>query len=45
MLGQVSIDLEDKVVRYLVFICEIEETDWPIYVAIEAINDVGEDLF
>jgi len=45
MLGQVSVDFKDKVVRYLVFVCEIEETDWPIYVAIEAINDVGEDLF
>jgi hypothetical protein len=44
MLGQVSVDLEDKVVRHLVFVGEIEETDRPIYVAIESINDVGEDL-
>jgi hypothetical protein len=44
MLGQVSIDLEDKVVWYLVFVSEIEETDRPIYVAIEAIDDVGQDL-
>ncbi len=44
MLGQVSVDLEDKVVRHLVFVGEIEEADGPIYVAIEAINDVGQDL-
>ena len=30
MLGQVTIDLKDKVVRYLVFIGEIEETDRPL---------------
>jgi len=44
MLGQVSIDLKDKVVRYLVFIGEIEEADRPLHVAVEATNDVREDL-
>ena len=44
MVGQISIDLEDKVVRYLVFIGEIEEADRPLYVAVEATNDVSEDL-
>jgi hypothetical protein len=44
MLGQVSSDLKDKVVRYLVLVGEIEETDRPLYVAIKPINDVGQDL-
>ena len=44
MVGQISIDLEDKVVRYRVFIGEIEEADRPLYVAVEATNDVSEDL-
>jgi hypothetical protein len=44
MLGQVSIDLKDKVVRDLVFVGKVEETDRPLHVAVEATNDVCEDL-
>ena len=44
MLGQVSINLEDKLMRYLVFVGEIEEADRPLQVAVEATNDVSEDL-
>jgi hypothetical protein len=44
MLGQVSIDLEDKLMRYLVFVGEIEEADRPLQVAVEATNYVCEDL-
>ena len=44
MVSQVSVNLKDKVVRYLVFVGKIKETDRPLHVAIEAINDVGQDL-
>ena len=40
MLGKITFNFENEIVRYLIFVGKIEHTDRPTVIAIEAVDDV-----
>ncbi len=40
MLGKVTFNFENKIVRYLIFVGEIEHADRPALITIETVNDI-----